>query len=297
MRFRAAVAALVLLFFIGFGKPAPAPFLAPQFLVAIGGAMQWSHDAHQSPSRTLSFGIGGFRLDQIERDRTSLVENVVPRQQATDQEGAPEIINFLWPQLHIGEGEHSVVSLARWYWRYAASLLLPYDFPFLSFWKIRDGYGCPKFDIFCWRLPGIPNVWPAPKTSWHHYVLRVIARQISAHLSLPYSSRCNERPRDEDHTQDGHGNFSDPNPEHHSGPIGQILLGCEIAAGFVLFLLGGLLVYQSFYRATDNLILALDDGHKIAWLRFGFWFGACMFGSLVASGIVTYALSVCRTGC
>jgi amino acid transporter len=81
---------------------------------------------------------------------------------------------------------------------------------------------------------------------------------------------------------------------HAPGPFRHILLGGEVALSALLFFGGVFFVYLGFQRASDALEHVLD-GQRRYWIGVSFWLLIGLGGSLGASGIVTYWLSVCAS--
>jgi len=73
--------------------------------------------------------------------------------------------------------------------------------------------------------------------------------------------------------------------------MGHLLLGAKIALSAIFFVGGFWLVYISFKHAGDALDLVLD-GFKYQWGVVGFWLFLSLAGAGLASGVVTYWLSI-----
>ena len=86
--------------------------------------------------------------------------------------------------------------------------------------------------------------------------------------------------------------FTKANPEHVSGPVRGILLGLQVVAGALIFIGGWLFLIRGFERAGNAMDVVLD-GNRNGWWAVCFWFGLALSGAGLASGVVTYALSVC----
>ena len=105
-------------------------------------------------------------------------------------------------------------------------------------------------------------------------------------------TRVKQGSPDENYAGESDKNLTDPNRKHPTGPLRHILLGLEIALGAVLICSGWLLLIGGIQRAGNAVDVVLD-GNRNGWWRVGFWFGMALLGAGLASGVVTYGLSVC----
>ena len=99
---------------------------------------------------------------------------------------------------------------------------------------------------------------------------------------------------DKEDTEASRQHLGKPYPEHPISPFGHILLGSQVV-GSVLFFFGCLWFgYRSFECAGDALDIVLN-GDNWGWFRVVFLLRLFFVSVGLASGIVTYWISVCAS--
>ena len=218
-------------------------------------------------------------------------EHISPREMAFDGERLTvhEAVNVFAG--NCCKNEHSIFNVPRWNGADGGAskagsvdITVPKD-------------GKPSLGNYAngWRLAAIFEPWPAPYGSAFDRVFGFNARQIRPDLRLPNAPIFREGFPNEENAEAGQDHLHDGNPKHGRSPAGYLLLGGKIAAGLVLFLIGGLLVICGFKRAGNALDRVLD-GSQVGWCGVSGWFGAAVCGAGLSASVVTYALQVCCVG-
>ena len=107
--------------------------------------------------------------------------------------------------------------------------------------------------------------------------------------------RVDESPDQQNKPEPSQYGASERSPEHPFGPASHILLGLKIVVSALIFSGALWFGFKGFKRASEALDTAVD-GVKYSWCLVALWFFLSLAGAGLASGVVTYWLSVYGPG-